>query len=754
MLLKFLARFFLVGTESEDSSSLALFKVSALRIILTCCLAVCLGYTFNGMFNDISSHFVAYGIFFSAALGSLLYFSRSHTQPVAAITLGLFGAFGVLLAYGSDDLNAVKLGLISLYSLPLLARILFSFRLAAIISIANIASFALAMYESYHFTNPDTELFGGVYFQTLSFILLNFALPFSVSRVFHTLQESLEKQQDLNERLNHHSELYEEIFEHTGTPTLLCSSKGEILKANQQAVELLQPLRNQAIESSTINDWLSPITDAKSRYFWQKNVSECSLRIDRKVHIEVHRSSLTNHGHYVLHLQDVSHLKALAEELETTQQTNSQLAHFDSLTRLPNHQNFCRQVNHRIKNVAQYYTGAMFIIRISQFKLLNKQYGRDHANRVILSFSRSLQNKLSAQTITGRLRGVKFACFLPLGQTYLIQRNLSALIKSVLPTSIEIEGDQLNMDYQIGVAYYRNEGESAEELLERCEMALEYSTSADRISYYNHNLESKLIQNHRLGLQLAEAVKNKEIQIWLQPQVHPSGEVRSFEALARWQLADGTYVSPMIFIKLAEELGLLPKLAEGLLRELVSVLKGWHQEHISIPIAFNLAGQELMNDVFFALLMSLTSDHPWLSELLELEITETSPDMTQPLIHKRLRTLSQYGYTIAIDDFGTGQASMGQLIDIPANILKIDRRFVAPLPADQRHLDIVKSTVQLAKSLNMKVIAEGIENREQANLLISLGCDTLQGYYFGKPAPISEWIENDNAKAKSLRMVY
>ena len=86
--------------------------------------------------------------------------------------------------------------------------------------------------------------------------------------------------------------------------------------------------------------------------------------------------------------------------------------------------------------------------------------------------------------------------------------------------------------------------------------------------------------------------------------------------------------------------------------------------------------------------------------------------------------------------------------------MKIDRRFVAPLPADQRHLDIVKSTVQLAKSLNMKVIAEGIENREQANLLISLGCDTLQGYYFGKPAPISEWIENDNAKAKSLRMVY
>ena len=161
-----------------------------------------------------------------------------------------------------------------------------------------------------------------------------------------------------------------------------------------------------------------------------------------------------------------------------------------------------------------------------------------------------------------------------------------------------------------------------------------------------------------------------------------------------------------------------------------------------------------MNDTFFALLMSMTSEHPWLSDMLELEITETSPVMTHPLIHKRLRTLSHYGYSIAIDDFGTGQASMGQLIDIPANILKIDRRFVAPLPNDKRHLDIVKSTIQLAKSLNMNVIAEGIETQEQASLLFGLGCDTLQGYYYGKPCPIAEWTANNHQKAKQLRMVY
>ena len=118
-----------------------------------------------------------------------------------------------------------------------------------------------------------------------------------------------------------------------------------------------------------------------------------------------------------------------------------------------------------------------------------------------------------------------------------------------------------------------------------------------------------------------------------------------------------------------------------------------------------------MNDAFFALLMTLIADNPWLKDMLELEITETSSVMTHPLIHKRLRSLSQYGYSIAIDDFGTGQASLGQLVDIPANILKIDRRFVSPLPGDQRHVDIVKSTIQLAESLGMTVIAEGIGNQ-------------------------------------------
>ncbi|RDL45671.1 GGDEF domain-containing protein [Marinomonas piezotolerans] len=761
MLLNFFRQYFLVSSTSSQRSDSDRFRISALRILLTSCLLVFGSFTLHSLvfnLNNADDYLIPLiSAAYICVLSLLLYLSSLHIKLTASIFIGLLALTGWSLALFSEESNAVKFGLTTLYSLPLMVRLFFSFKASLICSLANCATFVLELSESHYFSNLDAFMsptFSAFYFQLLIFVLLNFGLPLAVSRILHTLQMSLRRFRDLTARLNHHTELYEEIFEHTGTPTILCDKKGKVLKLNEKAEALLTKGQHRTIEGTRINDWLSSTSDSSNRYFWQKDAAKCALRTDAKSFLEVHRSALTTHGHYVLHLQDVTHLRALTQELESTQQTNSRLTHFDSLTRLPNHTNFCMQVNHRISHAQDYYTGAMFIIRISQFKLLNKQYGREQANRVILHFSKSLQERLSDTTITGRLRGVKFACFMPVGQTYLIQRNLRALIKSILPEQIKIGTDLLNIDYQIGVSYYTNEGEKAEELLERCEMALEYSTSAERISFFDQQLEAKLVQEHKLGLALAQAVKDKSIDIWLQPQVTGSGEIRSFEALARWKREDGSYISPITFIKLAEELGLLPKLAESLLKKLVAVLEAWHEEHIKTPIAFNLAGQELMNDGFFALLMSLTSDRPWLSDMLELEITETSPVMTHSLIHKRLRTLSQYGFSIAIDDFGTGQASLGQLIDIPANILKIDRRFVSPLPDDRRHYDIVKSTIQLAKSLNMSVIAEGIETREQANLLVGLGCDTLQGYYYGKPCPITEWTDNNNEKAKELRMVY
>ncbi|PYF84514.1 diguanylate cyclase/phosphodiesterase [Marinomonas alcarazii] len=749
MFIDFLKTYFLADSDASFGRGKKTFQQSALRILLALTICIFAISDLHFLFTHSDIALIGLNTLYLGLLVGLLLLSNKYTKVTAVLFLLVLLTTSILLLNFSNESYAEKYALVSLYSLPLITRLLFSFKASLAAMAFNLLPFCLVAIKSNDIEQVDATSF---YFQLLTFVTLNIGLPLAVSRIIQMLENNVSHMRLLNKKLNDNYAMYEEFFENTGTPTLLCDQKGKILKANQLARELLTGPKQHDFVDSSIIDWLTPVSDSKNA-FWKSNLVECTLKQDSAVHIEMRRVTLTQHGHYALHLQNNTQLYAIQQELENTQQTNSRLAHFDLLTLLPNHRHFCRQINQRIAEQDKHLTGAMFIIRISQFKLLNKQYGKDNANKVILNFAKTLQNKLSDQAIIGRLRGVKFACFVPLGQAYLIQKNLSTLIRSVLPNQIMINGSRLNMDYQVGIAYYHTDGKNAEELLEHCEMALEYSNSTERLSYYNHSLENKLIEEHKLGLKLSAAIKNKDIKIWLQPQVSPNGQICSFEALARWQ-NNGKFIPPTTFIKIAEKLGLLPLLAENLVRELVATLSEWHKEHIYTPIAFNLAGQELMNDTFFALLMTLVSDNPWLADMMELEITETSSVMTHPLIHKRLRSLSQYGYSIAIDDFGTGQASLGQLVDIPANILKIDRRFVTPLPGDQRHVDIVKSTIKLAESLGMKVIAEGIETKEQATLLAALGCNTLQGYYFAKPSPLSDWTAQDNAKAKELRMVY
>lgn len=748
MLIDALKEFFLIDPKLAFHDSKNSFQKGSLRILLSLTVFIFAISELHGLIISNGLYFFSANTAYLAIFSALLFLSKKSTKASAVLfTLTLIISFLHLII--SNDSYVQSYALVSLYSLPIITRLLFNLKVSIAVILLNIYPFYLVTNEQLLTSNLEAMSFFN--YQLLVFITLNLSLTFAVSRILHILENNISVMRSLNIKLNTHYALHEEFFESTGTSTILCDKNGRILKANKLARKLLSIKNKKQLSNSLITDWIVPI-NKKNQALWESGITECTLKSNPNTYITSHRTYLAKHNYHALRLENTTQLKAIQEKLHNSQQTNSRLTHFDSLTRLPNLQNFCRQVNQIIEK-NKHLTGVMFIVHLCQFKLLNKQYGKKSANKVILEFSNTLQKTLSEQAIIGRLHGVKFACFVQLNQTHLIKKNLTTFVQSILPSQIKLNKNILNMDYQIGVAYFHKDGNEAEILLDHCEMALENSSSSERISYYNNSLENKLIEEHKLGLKLSEAIKNKELDMWLQPQVSVKGEICSFEALARWQL-DGQFISPLSFIKIAEDLGLLPILSENFLLSIVEILSEWHKESINIPIAFNLAGQELMNDSFFALLMTLINEKPWLSNLLELEITETSAVMTNPLIHERLRSLSQYGFSIAIDDFGTGQASLGQLVDIPANILKIDRRFISPLPNDQRHLDIVKSTIQLAESLNMKVVAEGIETKEQANLLIALGCHTLQGYYYGKPSPMKDWTSKNNKKAKELRMVY
>lgn len=186
---------------------------------------------------------------------------------------------------------------------------------------------------------------------------------------------------------------------------------------------------------------------------------------------------------------------------------------------------------------------------------------------------------------------------------------------------------------------------------------------------------------------------------------------------------------------------------QKVLEKAISLLESWPVGLPDVPLAINLSGPELLDDAFYEKLLRRFSESLFLRDKLKLELTETSVLASHDETKKRLTSLANVGATIIIDDFGTGHASLSQLIDLSASVLKVVREFVDRIESSERHRKIVKMTLDLANSLDMKAIAEGVETEAQLTLLKQMGFTRFQGYYFGKPAPIGHWSESPGSKA-------
>ena len=370
-------------------------------------------------------------------------------------------------------------------------------------------------------------------------------------------------------------------------------------------------------------------------------------------------------------------------------------------------------------------------------KTLNQQFGYEFGSQVLQQFASQLRQSLRPDAIHGRLRGVKFALLLPSQPEQVSPAQQAEAIYRQLPEMLMIGTQQVQLRYQLG--YCLSEGQAdVATLLEQCEIALEQADNNVPMVQYAPEQAAELQQTYSLANALQEAIRQRQLQLFLQPKVNGQGQIKAFEALCRWQ-HDGKWIAPDLFIDLALKHGCIKALSQVVLDMTIAILAQWQQRRWFYPIAINLAGPELLDDSFFAYLLAQSAHYPWLTNRLQLEITETHFATQQNALHTRLRALSQYGFSIAIDDFGTGHASLSQLVDMPADTLKIDRRFVATIPHHRQQIKVLHTTLQLARALNLTTVAEGVENDIQRKFLAKLGFPLLQGYLFGRPAPEEHW---------------
>ncbi len=737
-----LGRYLRLRTQDLGNADTAFWQQSVLRIIMLsglCLVSVIVFHSSWQAWQLGAYQVIIISSLFYAALVFALFLSKQHTKKSAVALLLIVVMAGLCILLFNDDFEMGKLGIIFIYTLPMISLMFFGFRTALVFMSLNFIPFIYLLQNQ-----APNNLFGlsitlpatHSYLHGLLFLFFNLCLPLAAARIFSTLKRSAGQLSELNQNLAQSHNYYEELFEHNGSATVLVTASGDIIKSNSLACEVLGL---EVGQQANLLSLLNFVQDGQLQGHWLKGKVECKVKSRPDSSLVLKHVMLTRSGHHVVSLQEISALRQLQQQLKQSQKVQDSWLHYDSLTCLPNIAGFTELANYKQEQLAPHEFALVAIIRLRHVKTLNQQYGYEFGSQLLQHFSKVAKAALPSDAVLARVRGVKFALWLKGDLNVVDPKQLAQAIASQLPVELTVGPYTARMSYQFGVSFTeRRDNYNAQQLIEQCELALELSDPNQVVGFYDQQQAQQLEQDYQLLNAFRDAIRQKHLELWLQPKVDPQGQIQSFEVLSRWFI-DGQAIAPDSFVLMAERHGLMTMFSRLVLQQSVGILQSWQQQGLLYPIAINLGGPELLDDSFFAELMSLSADHPWLTRYLQLEITETNIAVQQPLLHKRLKALNQYGFSISIDDFGTGHSSLSQLVDCPADTIKIDRRFVSCIPQDSRTVRILHTTIQLAKALNLQIVAEGVENDIQRRFLQSLGCQLMQGYLFGRPAPALYW---------------
>ncbi|HKM15668.1 MAG TPA: GGDEF domain-containing phosphodiesterase [Marinospirillum sp.] len=323
--------------------------------------------------------------------------------------------------------------------------------------------------------------------------------------------------------------------------------------------------------------------------------------------------------------------------------------------------------------------------------------------------------------------------------------QLADLIKKTLQKPVIIDNKQVALSPSIGIALFPTDGFEADVLLTNAQTALNEAknTGRDTFCFFDHKMSDEARKLLNLEQALRSAIGDGGLSLHYQPKVYLANqEICGLEALIRWQHPKLGSLSPAIFIPLAEESGLIIEIGAWVAEEACRALARWRDAGLSLPrVAINVAVQQLEQEEFPDWLEALVLRYNLSLDNIELEVTETGLIHNERGMLQTLNALDKKGFRIALDDFGTGYSSLSYLRKLPLSTLKIDRSFVMDMSYDNISHSIVQTIIQLAQNLNLDLVAEGIEEEEQGQKLLAMGCQHAQGFLYYKPLPESELIK-------------
>jgi diguanylate cyclase (GGDEF)-like protein len=453
--------------------------------------------------------------------------------------------------------------------------------------------------------------------------------------------------------------------------------------------------------------------------------------------------------------QEVEYLKS---KLTQQQEKLDFIIKHDEVTQLPNQLSLVENFNGILEVFYQQLNSQSYAnqrdvpklipilyLSFDRFRLIRDEFGQELGNLLLKALVKRLQANLTEDTMLTRLNGDEFVIIIPpVFSRQQVMDIAKILLEKITPPFV-YKNNEIYIDFKIGISLYPLHGQNIDELLYKAKQAVKDLENKGENLYqvYSPTLHQYTTKQISLEAQLHHALERNELELYYQPQVEISTrKILGAEALLRWNHPEEKFISPTVFIPLAEETGLIEEIGEWVLNRACEEFKIVQKKYrADLRVAVNLSPRQFNQDLLEHKIFKIIGFHYFNPSLLELELTENTLVNNTSAAIKKLNKLKSAGLTIAIDDFGTGYSSLGYIQDFNFDILKIDRCFIKDIHNNSKNATITKYLIEMAHHLNLKVVAEGIEIEPELAFLYKNNCDYYQGYLFSRPLPFSQFQE-------------
>jgi diguanylate cyclase (GGDEF)-like protein/PAS domain S-box-containing protein len=552
-------------------------------------------------------------------------------------------------------------------------------------------------------------------------------------------------------------DLMSQVFKYSKEGILITNSNLEILEVNKAftsitgySFEELKLKKPSVLQSKYHNkEFYQDMWESLAKHdYWEgeiKNRKKCG-----EIFLEWLRIYKVKDGSNVLSyigiFSDITEQKEIENEIY-------RLAHYDSLTKLPNRHLFNITLADMLNKANTNETKlALLFIDLDNFKYINDAFGHIVGDLFLQNVSKRINNIITDKNHIARLGGDEFVVIIDKFDDIDDLKNSANTLIHTLAQPFLINKEDIFTSASIGIAIYPDDATESQELIKHADIAMYLAKNSGKNNYqiFNKELESSTNERFAIESKLHKAVENSEFILHFQPQIDTiTKKIVGFESLIRWQNPIKGIISPQVFIPIAEETGLINPIGAWVVEETFKYLNELHAKELYIDASINISSIQLKHPMIVDTIDALANSYNINPKYIKLEVTESILMENIEEYISTLDSLNSLGFRISIDDFGTGYSSLNYLRKLPIDELKIDKSFIQDILKDKNNAQIVSAIISIAKSLELNVVAEGVEEYKEVEILSKLECDKIQGFYYSKPLDkdnFNSFIQNFNNK--------